>query len=121
MPSLIPRPPECALLHIIDAIGGKWPIMVMGTLLSGPTRFNALLRATGASQKMLSQTLKVLERDGLVNRVVTPSIPVSVEYSTTALGASLAEAIKPLWEWSDRNVDQVMAARARACGEITLA
>ena len=99
--------------------GGKWPILVMA-LFSGPTLFNALLRATGASQKMLSQTLKMLERDGLVNRVVTPSIPVSVEYSTTALGSSLAEAIKPLWEWSDSHADQVIAARARVCGDVTL-
>jgi DNA-binding HxlR family transcriptional regulator len=113
MPRNVARPPECSLLRIVDVIAGKWPIMVMGTLLDGPIRFNELRRTTGASQKMLAQTLRALERDGLVLRKVTPSVPVAVEYSATTLGRTLGEAMLPLRNWSDCYVSQVEAARHR--------
>ena len=112
------RPPECSLLRIVDVIAGKWPIMVMGTLLDGPVRFNELRRATGASQKMLAQTLRSLERDGLILRKVIPSVPIAVEYSTTPLGRTLGEAMLPLRNWSECYVSQIEAARDRWNGNM---
>jgi DNA-binding HxlR family transcriptional regulator len=105
------RPPECALLTVLDAMGGKWPVMVMATLWEGPHRFNALRRQVGASQKMLAQTLRQLERDGLVSRTVTPTVPITVEYAMTPLGETLARTIDSLRRWSDKNIGQVLAAR----------
>lgn len=114
MPKPFARPPECALLTVLDALGGKWPVMVVATLLDGPRRFNALRREVGASQKMLTQTLRALERDGLVSRAVTPTVPVTVEYAVTPLGETLAGAVEELRQWAERNVGRIVTARAIA-------
>ena len=105
------RPPECALLIVLDAMGGKWPVMVMATLGEGPQRFNELRRRVGASQKMLAQTLRQLERDGLVSRTVTPTVPITVEYAMTPLGETLAKMVEGLRQWSEANLGQLLAAR----------
>lgn len=88
-------------------------MLVMGALNVGPLRFNALGRAVGGiSQKMLSQTVRALERDGLVARTVSPTVPVTVEYAVTPLGKTLAETVEALRIWSADHIDEVMAARA---------
>ena len=111
MAKTLSRPPECALLTVLDALGGKWPVMVLATLWEGPQRFNELRRRVGASQKMLTQALRQLERDGLVSRTVKATVPVTVEYAMTPLGETLARTVDGLRQWSEQNLGRVLAAR----------
>jgi DNA-binding HxlR family transcriptional regulator len=86
---------------------------VLDRLRDGPVRFNGLRRdIKGVSQKVLSQTLKALERDGLVSRSVFPTVPVTVEYAVTPLGRTLTETVAALAHWAERNMDEVLAAQA---------
>ena len=106
--------PDCPTRHVLDRIGDKWAVLVMLTLKDGPVRFNDLRRRIGAiSQKMLSQTLKSLERDGLVTRTAFATVPVTVEYAITPLGASLAETLAPLSGWAQAHMRDILAARVR--------
>ena len=90
----------------------KWSVLVLGLLAEGPQRFNQLRRQIeGISQKMLSQTLKVLERDGLVTRKVTPSVPVTVEYRLTPLGQTLTATVEALREWAETHIEEVQTAQ----------
>ena len=99
---------------VLARVGDKWSMFVVMLLRPGPIRFNALKRqAGGISQRMLSLTLRNLERDGLVSRTVTPSVPPRVDYALTALGHSLAEPGGALGAWARENVAGVFAARAR--------
>ena len=83
-------------------------------LADGPVRFNALLRAVeGISQRMLTRTLRNLERDGLVSRTVTPTVPPRVDYALTQLGASLREPVDALGDWAVANREAIAAARVR--------
>lgn len=112
----IPNPYDanCPTRVILDRIADKWAVLVLGILFSGPVRFNELRRRIdGVSQKMLSQTLKSLERDGLVSRKATPTVPVTVEYSITPLGATLAATVDGLRIWAESNIDDVLAAQKR--------
>src|ERR1700742_3710414 len=96
-------------------IGDKWTVLVVELLCvgRGPVRFNEIRRAIpGVSQRMLTLTLRGLERDGLVARTVTPSIPPRVDYELTSLGHSLQEPVIALGEWALRNMPQIQAARA---------
>jgi DNA-binding HxlR family transcriptional regulator len=87
---------------------------VLGLLAAGPTRFNALRRQIGGvSQKMLSQTLKALERDGLVRRQVFPTVPVTVEYSVTPLGQTLAATLDSIRVWAEAHIAEVQKAQRR--------
>lgn len=89
-----------ALGQILDRIGDKWTIMVVGVLSHGPMRFNALQRAVpGVSHRMLTMTLRGLERDGLVERTSFPTIPPRVDYELTARGKSLQDPLKVLASW----------------------
>lgn len=89
-----------ALGQILDRIGDKWTIMVVGVLSRGPMRFNALQRAIpGVSHRMLTMTLRGLERDGLVKRTSFPTIPPRVDYELTERGTSLQEPLKTLASW----------------------
>uniref|UniRef100_B0T6P0 Transcriptional regulator, HxlR family n=1 Tax=Caulobacter sp. (strain K31) TaxID=366602 RepID=B0T6P0_CAUSK len=107
-------PSGCGALAMLTRIANRWSILALLLVAQRPHRFNELRRAMGAiSQKMLSQTLKGLERDGLVNRKVTPTVPVTVEYSITELGASLVGSASSLWTWSDAYFADVVQARAR--------
>lgn len=104
----------CPARQIVDRIGDKWVTLVLPALEEGPQRHSDLARRIpGASQKMLTQTLRSLERDGLVARTVTPSVPVRVDYELTPLGASLLPVISCIREWADTHIDEVTAARAR--------
>ena len=103
---------DCPMLLILDRIANKWAVLVVAALREQPLRFNALRRTVGGvSQKMLSQTLKGLERDGLISRKVTPTVPITVEYSITSLGKTLAITMDALRVWSAEHLDDVVAAR----------
>src|SRR5262245_24641527 len=89
-----------AVSEVLARVGDKWTVLVVSTLGDGPKRFNELRRALGSiSQRMLSLTLRGLERDGLVTRTVFPSVPPRVEYELTQLGRSLLEPVSGLGTW----------------------
>jgi DNA-binding HxlR family transcriptional regulator len=105
---------DCPTRQILDRVGDKWAVLILLLLRDEPMRFNRLRRAIeGISQKMLSQVLKSLERDGLIRRRVIPTVPVTVEYSLLPLGATLAEAVDPLRNWAEENLKEVLAAQRR--------
>jgi DNA-binding HxlR family transcriptional regulator len=103
----------CPTRTVLDSIADKWSSLVIDLLGQGPKRFGVLRRSIdGISQKMLTQTLRNLERDGLVQRRVYPTTPPSVEYALTPLGETLTGPIAAIREWAERNIEQVLAARA---------
>ena len=110
-----PHSPVCQTISgLLQRIGDKWSVLVVETLGSGSMRFNELRRAIpSVSQRMLTLTLRNLERDGLVNRTVTPSIPPRVDYELTDLGHSLQKPICGLVSWSMDNVGAIHDAQAR--------
>ena len=110
-----PHSPVCQTISgLLQRIGDKWSVLVVETLGSGSMRFNELRRAIpSVSQRMLTLTLRNLERDGLVNRTVTPSIPPRVDYELTELGRSLQKPICGLVSWSMDNVGAIHDAQAR--------
>jgi DNA-binding HxlR family transcriptional regulator len=109
-----PYAADCPTRMALDRIADKWTVLVLGLLVERPLRFNQLRRAVeGLSQKMLSQTLKALERDGLVTRKAFATVPVTVEYAITPLGRTLALALAPLTEWAKRHIGEVLRARER--------
>ena len=98
---------------ILARIGDKWSVLIVMVLSKGPRRFNELKRLVdGISQRMLTLTLRGLERDGLVSRTVFPTIPPRVDYELTELGHSLAESVNGLGRWADDNFDAIAVARA---------
>lgn len=104
-----------AVGQVLDLIGDKWTVMVVGSLSTGPMRFNSLMHRIGAvSHRMLTITLRSLERDGLVKRTVYATIPPKVEYELTELGHSLIRPLKTLADWAQRNRPAIEAARARS-------
>ena len=104
---------ECrGLAQIIDRIGDKWTVMVVGNLSAGPLRFNALKRAIpGVSHRMLTLTLRGLQRDGLVKRTAFATIPPRVDYELTDLGLSLTEPLAELAAWASAKQQQIEKAR----------
>ncbi|QFY09021.1 transcriptional regulator [Nonomuraea phyllanthi] len=103
---------RCTSRTVLETLTGRWAILALVALHEGPYRFNALRRRVdGVSEKMLSQTLHALERDGMVLRVAEPSIPPRVEYSLTPLGHEAAERLIPLIEWVEERMPQVASAR----------
>lgn len=101
-----------AISDMLARIGDKWSLLIVRTLGAGPMRFNELRRSIAdISQKMLSSTLKVLERDGLVVRTVIPSVPPKVEYALTDLGRELLVPVSALAEWTAVNSARIIAAR----------
>jgi DNA-binding HxlR family transcriptional regulator len=104
---------QCPVRDVLDRLGDAWSYLVVLRLTSGPQRFNALRRAVdGISQRMLTVTLRSLERDGLVKRTVFPTTPPQVEYALTELGHSLAEPMAALTRWASSHHDAIRAARA---------
>jgi DNA-binding HxlR family transcriptional regulator len=110
-----PASPVCRTIStLLSRIGDKWTVLVVSTLGKGPRRFNELRREIpSVSQRMLTLTLRNLERDGLVNRTVTPSIPPRVDYELTDLGFSLLKPVNALEQWALANVEEIHAAQAR--------
>ena len=102
-----------AMADILNRIGDKWSVMVVGHLTRKTMRFNELRHSIGGiSQRMLTLTLRNLERDGLVTRTVFPEIPPRVEYQLTELGRTLTAPLDTLWNWAARNMHSVNEARA---------
>ncbi|GAA2501723.1 helix-turn-helix domain-containing protein [Streptomyces longisporus] len=113
----------CPSRQILDVLANKWTMLVMGALSGGPMRFGELRRRLdGITQKMLTQTLRTLERDGLVTRTVYPTIPPKVEYAATELGESVTALMHAIRAWSEENINAVLDARdaydARAAQEV---
>jgi DNA-binding HxlR family transcriptional regulator len=99
---------------LLDRIGDRWTVLVIGTLSQGPLRFTELCRGIdGISQKMLTQTLRTLERDGLVTRTVHAEVPPRVEYVLTEAGRSLQQPLRALEQWTIDHMDAVVRARRR--------
>jgi DNA-binding HxlR family transcriptional regulator len=110
-----PANPVCRTIStLLSRIGDKWTVLVVTTLGDGPRRFNELRREIpSVSQRMLTLTLRNLERDGLVSRTVTPTIPPRVDYELTDLGRSLQQPITGLAQWALDNVGAIHEAQAR--------
>ncbi len=99
---------------VLNRVGDKWSMMIVMMLSRGPLRFSELKRAIdGISQRMLTLSLRGLERDGLVTRTVTPSIPPRVDYELTELGISLRQPVKSLGDWAIAHIACIRAAQAR--------
>ncbi|MGI5341681.1 winged helix-turn-helix transcriptional regulator [Streptomyces sp. CA-181903] len=108
---------ECPARQLLDRIGDKWVSLVVNALAEGPQRYSDLARRlVSVSQKMLTQTLRNLERDGLLTRTVTPAVPVRVDYALTPLGETLVPLMRAIKAWAESNMDDVLAARARFDG-----
>lgn len=105
---------ECPGHQVLATLSDKWVTLVISALAEGSLRYNELSRiVAGASQKMLTQTLRKLERDGLVSRVVTPSVPARVDYDLTELGRELLPLQRAIKTWAEEHIAQVEAARLR--------
>jgi DNA-binding HxlR family transcriptional regulator len=103
---------DCPTRQLLDRIGDKWSVLILLLLGDENMRFNGLKRRIGGvSQKMLSQTLRSLERDGLVTRKVEPTMPVTVTYSITPLGRELLAALRFLIDWAEIRMPDVVAAQ----------
>jgi DNA-binding HxlR family transcriptional regulator len=106
---------ECPSRQLLDIIANKWVALVLAALGDGPRRHSELRREiAGVSQKMLTQTLRQLERDGLLSRAVTPSVPVRVDYEMTELGHDLQRLVVQLKSWAENNMSVVLENRSRS-------
>jgi DNA-binding HxlR family transcriptional regulator len=107
-------PLTCPVRDVLHRVGDKWSTLILSVLAARPQRFGALRRSIpDISQRMLTQTLRNLQREGLLDRRVFPTKPPSVEYSLTALGTSLLALLHELIRWADANRAEVHRARAR--------
>jgi DNA-binding HxlR family transcriptional regulator len=115
IPGNLHVPEDCrAASEVLGRVGDKWTVLVVSTLGNGPMRFNELRRALGSiSQRMLTLTLRALERDGLVTRTVFPIVPPRVDYELTRLGRSLLEPVNALALWAQKNRTGIQDARRR--------
>ncbi len=103
---------NCPTRHMLDRIADKYTVLVMVFLQDTPRRFSELQRMiTGISQKVLTQTLRSLESDGLLTRTVYPEVPPRVEYALTPLGETLIEPLAALREWSEAHIEAVVVAQ----------
>ena len=103
---------ECPSRQVLDALSDKWVTLVLTALAGEPRRYSELSRTiAGVSQKMLTQTLRTLERDGLITRTITPSVPVRVDYELTSLGRTLLPVVRAIKDWSESHIAEIHAAR----------
>ncbi|MGV9267866.1 winged helix-turn-helix transcriptional regulator [Kitasatospora sp. NPDC003701] len=103
---------QCPARQLLDRIGDKWVSLLVNALADGPQRYSDLRRRlAGVSEKMLTQTLRALERDGLLTRTVTPSVPARVDYALTPLGVGLLPLMRAIKTWAEENMPEVLAAR----------
>ncbi|GHF81770.1 transcriptional regulator [Kitasatospora xanthocidica] len=104
---------ECPARQLLDRIGDKWTSLVVNALADGPRRYSDLRRRlSGVSEKMLTQTLRALERDGLLTRTVTGGVPARVDYELTVLGRDLLPLMRAIKTWAESHMPQVLDARA---------
>jgi DNA-binding HxlR family transcriptional regulator len=115
LPSNLHVPEDCrAVSEVLERVGDKWTVLVVSTLGDGPKRFNELRRSIASiSQRMLTLTLRGLERDGLVTRTVFPTVPPRVDYELTELGHSLLAPVGALGSWALQNRLKIQQARLR--------
>ena len=115
IPRNLHEPEDCrAVSEVLSRVGDKWTVLVVTTLGDGPKRFNELRKALGSiSQRMLTLTLRALERDGLVTRTVFPTIPPRVDYELTRLGRSLLDPVSGVGLWARKNRSAIQSARQR--------
>ncbi|WP_315708424.1 winged helix-turn-helix transcriptional regulator [Brenneria uluponensis] len=105
---------NCPARFVLDRLSNKWALLILDRLADEPVRFNQLRRdVEGISQKVLSQTLKNLERDGLIHRQAFATVPVTVEYSITSLGQTLVKTINELTHWAENNIEVIMQSQQR--------
>lgn len=103
---------NCPTRAVLDRLADKWTVLILGLLGGGPRRFSSLQREIdGISQKMLTQTLRELERDGLISRTVYPEVPPHVEYDLTVLGRTLFEPITAVSRWAEEHINEVTLAQ----------
>ena len=112
---LDPASEDCrALSSILARVGDKWTVLIVVLLGDGPKRFNEIRRMVGGiSQRMLTFTLRGLERDGLLTRTVYPTTPQRVDYELTQLGSTLWQAVEPLSSWARAHVSEILTSRLR--------
>jgi DNA-binding HxlR family transcriptional regulator len=102
----------CPTRELLGTLSDKWVALVVAALADGPRRHSELARRiAGVSQKMLTQTLRMLERDGLVTRTITASVPVRVDYQLSPLGRTLLPVVRAIKDWSETHICEVQAAR----------
>jgi DNA-binding HxlR family transcriptional regulator len=105
---------QCPTRRALDLIADKWSTLIITLLGGGPLRFSALRRAIGGiSQKVLTERLRALERDGIITRTVFASVPPSVEYSLTDLGTTVLEPVEAITHWAEQHLDAIDKARVR--------
>jgi DNA-binding HxlR family transcriptional regulator len=105
---------DCPGHELLATLSDKWVTLVLSALADGPQRYNEISRTiAGVTQKMLTQTLRKLERDGLITRSVTPSVPARVDYELTTLGMSLLPVQRAIKDWAETHIEQVHQARER--------
>ena len=116
-----PNTQDCrAISSILALVGDKWTVLIVVLLGDGPKRFNEIKRMVGGiSQRMLTFTLRGLERDGLVTRTVYPTTPQRVDYALTKLGSTLWQAVEPLGSWARAHVGEILKSRERFDGKNT--
>jgi DNA-binding HxlR family transcriptional regulator len=103
----------CPTRQVLDRIADKWTALIVGLLEERPHRFGELRRAIeGISHKMLTQTLRSLEKDGLVHRRVIATVPVTVEYSLTPVGRTLTKPLGAVRDWAEQHIEELLAARS---------
>ena len=113
-PQFDPYDPNCPSRQLVDRIGDRWTVLIIGALADGPARYGELSQSVaGISPRMLSQTLKALERDGLVQRQAFAEIPPRVVYSLTGAGESLRPVALAVESWARQHASDVLAARER--------
>lgn len=104
---------QCPTRLVLNRIADKWTVLVVSSLQTGTKRFGALKREIGGiSQKMLTQTLRGLERDGLITRTIYPTVPPKVEYALTPLGRTLVGLLEAIRVWSESHIDEVLKAQS---------
>ena len=104
---------NCPTRLVLNRVADKWTVLLVGCLAERTMRFGELRRTVnGISQKMLTQTLRGMERDGLISRKVYPTVPPKVEYSLTGLGKTLVAMLEQVRDWSEDHIEQVLAAQA---------
>lgn len=103
---------DCPIRNVLAQIGDKWSVLILFTLVDGPDRFNSIKsRVVNISQRMLTQTLRGLEREGYVSRTVYPEVPVKVEYELTELGKNLVKPLYQLVTWAETHHDEIKQSR----------
>src|ERR1700683_3340538 len=114
-----PNSSDCrAVSGVLARVGDKWTVLIVATLGDGPKRFNEIKRTVGGiSQRMLTLTLRGLERDGLVTRTVFPTIPQRVDYQLTRLGSTLWKAVDPLGSWARAHASEILTSREKFDGK----